>query len=365
MSNEWAGVVHQNIPGYVRGLESLVLRDRILLAFLKKRGRIEYNKGSHKVIWTVKYSQPEVEPYEDGSLIDFQRHDPARQCELDWRGYVASDVMTKKERLMNKSANAIYQRYDTIASNLRESMTDTFGGEIYIDGNAVGNESRMHGLESFLGYTAGPGKFVAPTDTYANRSTVLQTDGGSWSNDTATKPINGASHDWPYGKGTSEFDYFSPKLASTNADWGQGSPGWENQADLIIRRVVATLRLTGGQKGRPDLLLTNGEWLAQYKDLQATKQRIIVPHKEAEDLGFPDSVNQEGIALYDDFECPVDTAYVLNISKMKLQTLHNGLFFSEGPDYNVDNLSWRWVVGYFGNMWFQPKYFAKIKDFSS
>jgi hypothetical protein len=365
MSNEWAGVMHANMPKYVKGLENLVMRDRILLAMLKKNGRIEYNKSSHECIWHVKFSQPEVEPYEDGSVIDFQRHDPARKCSLDWRGYVAQDVMTKKERLMNKSDVAIYKRYDTIATNLREAMTDTFGNEIYIDGNAAGNESRMHGIESFMGYTTttSASKLAAPDDNYAGRNTDLQDQGGSWSSTLATPPVSGGT-DWPNGSGSSEYDFYSPKLVNTAFDWGAGSAGWANQADLIIRRVVSYLRLTGGKQGRPDLLLTNGEWLAQYKDLQASKQRIIVPHSTADDLGFDDSVRQEGLVLYDDFECPEETAYVFNINRMKLQTLHDSLFYSEGPDYLLDNLSWRWVVGYFGNLQFQPKYFAKIADFT-
>lgn len=365
MSNEWAGVIHANMPNYIKGLENLVMRDRVLLAMLKKHGRIEYNKSSFESIWTVKYSQPEVEPYEDGAVIDFQRHDPALRCSLDWRGYVAQDVMTKKERLMNQGETQIYNRYDTIATNLKESITDTFGAEIYIDGNASGNESRMHGIESFMGYTTttSASKFAAPDDDYAGRATDLQDQGGSWSSTLATPPVSGGT-DWPNGTGTSEYDFYSPKLFNTAFDWGLSTAGWNLQADLIIRRVASTMRLTGGRAGRPDILLTNGEWLAQYKDLQASKQRIIVPHKAADDLGFPESVNQEGIMLYDDFECPEETAYVFNINQMKLQTLHDSLFFSEGPDYLLDNLSWRWVVGFFGNLQFKPKFFAKIADFT-
>ncbi len=365
MANEWAGVLHQNMPKYVRGLENLCMRNRIFLAMLKQRGRFKYNESSHECIWHVRMSQPDVEPYEDGSVMSYQRHDPARKISLDWRGYVSKDVMTKKERMMNGTDVQIYNRYDQIANGLRESMTDTFGSEVFIDGNASGNEARMHGIDSFTGYNTClvTDKVAEPNDTYATRNTNLQDEGGSWSSNLATPPNATIATDWPSGSGTSDYDFFSPKLVNVHHDWGSGTPGWKGNGEYIIRRTVAWLRMTGGQTGRPDLALLNQDWLAEYKDDMSAKQRIVVPHKRAEDLGFEDSVKQEGIVLYDDFEVPADEGFVLNIDKIIMASLGSTLFFSDGPNWRQDDLSWRWVCGYFGNMKFQPKYHAKLKDF--
>lgn len=366
MSNEWAGVIQANMPKYVKGLESLVARERIIFAMLKKKGRIKYNESSYECKWNVQYSQPTVNPYEDGNLNSFTRHDPSRQLTIDWRGYTSTDVLSKKERLMAKSDVAIYKRYDRIASDLRQSMTDSFGKEVFVDGYAAGNESRLAGLESFMGHTtcSSSDKIAQPNDTYAGLATNLGDQGGSWSSDSTTQPNTSLGTDWPNGSGTSEYDYLAPKLLNTDHDWGGGSNGWSANAEYIIRRGVSWLRLTGGETGRPDLLLTNGEMLAEYKDSMSSKQRIVVPSKAADDLGFQDSCKQEGITLYDDFEVAPGVAYLLNVDKMSLRSLSDSLFFSEGPDYLLDNLSWRWLCGYFGNMTFSPKFFGKIADFT-
>ena len=86
MADEWAGVVNSTAPKYLRGIEDLTARKRLLLAMLKSKGRIQYNCNSYQCTWTVEFSQPAVEPYADGGLLSFQRHDPARQLTESWRG---------------------------------------------------------------------------------------------------------------------------------------------------------------------------------------------------------------------------------------------------------------------------------------
>ena len=141
MPNEWVGVIHSTAPKYIKGAEDLTMRERIVFSYLKSKGRIKFNESSHTCVWDVEYSQPPIEPYADGGVLNYQRHDPMRQMILDWRGYVGTDQMTRKERLMNSGDTAIYKRYDRIIPNLMKSITDKFGSEWLIDGYAAGRRS--------------------------------------------------------------------------------------------------------------------------------------------------------------------------------------------------------------------------------
>lgn len=372
MANEWQGVIHSTAPKYLKGAEDLTIRERIVLSFLKSRGRVKFNENSHTCVWDVEFSEPPIEPYADGGVLNFQRHDPLRQLVLDWRGYVGTDQMTRKERMMNTGDEAIYRRYDKIIPNLTRSITNKFGSEWLIDGYAAGNENRLCGIETFMGKLAAVtsnSKIALPSDTYAMRSTALQNQGGYWSAALASgaRPYQEGSMttDWPDGNGSSEYDFLSPKLLNEDHDWGGGAVGWNGltgNAEYIIRKGVIWLSLLGGKSGSPDLFLTNGSWYAEYLDQQSGKQRIIVPHKESADLGFPNTVNQEGIGIYRDFDVTPGTGYFLNFDKMTLSSLSDQLFFRSGPEWSIETQSWLFSIGFFGNMKFQPKFFGKVAD---
>jgi hypothetical protein len=375
MANEWVGVIHSTAPKYMKGAEDLTMRERIVLSYLKSKGRIRFNESSHTCIWDVEFSQPPIEPYADGGVLNFQRHDPMRQLVLDWRGYVGTDQMTRKERLMNTGNEAIYKRYDRIIPNLMKSITDKFGGEWMIDGYASGNENRLCGIESFMKPAAAVNpvsKIALPGGVYATRSTALQDQGGFWSADiTSTKRAyqesGGIATDWPDGQGSVEYDYLSPKLLNTNHNWGGGGTGWDGgtgNGEYIIRQGVIWLSILGGETGMPDLFLTNGRMYSEYLNQQAKKQRIVVPHKKSEDLGFGNTVNQEGIGIHRDFDIKGGVGYFLNFDKMQLSSLHSELFFRSGPEWSIETQSWLFNIGFFGNMKFQPKYFGKVADFT-
>jgi hypothetical protein len=372
MAEEWAGVINANMPAYIKGMEDMTTRDRLTLSLLKNRGRVEYNKSSYSITFDLEFSQPPITAYGDGGILNFGRHDPARQVTLDHRGYAGTDMMTLKERYANRDDVAIYKRYDTILPRLTKSITVTFGGEVYVDGYAAANVHRLVGLDSFMKPAQAVNntdKVALPSSTYGGRSLVLGNDGGVWSSDlvSTSRPHQTDANfakDWPDGVGSSEFDYNSPKLINIDHNWGSGTAGWATNADKILRRTIAWMRVTGGKEGRPDICVMNSGLLVQFKDLISGTQRDIIPHKESDDLGFPDVVNFDGVGLHDDFEIRPNTAYMLNIDKMKLCSMASDLFFTHGPEKSIETMSWLFAIGFFGNMLFYPKCFAKIAKFT-
>lgn len=357
-------VIQSTAKKYFAGASDLTLRKRLLLAELQRRGRIVYNENGYDCTWDVEFSQPPVQAHGAGGEYSFSAHDAYRQLTIDWRGYVATDKMDEKERLMNAGDVAIVNRYKRIMPNLLKSLDNNFHSEAYIDGYATGNENRLHGILSFLteGGTTNAGDILAtPNDSYGGRSTVLGALGGSWSSALSTKPNATLATDWPDGNGDSEYDYLSPVIANYTSTGWTGTATWESTCARVLRRVTTWLTKNGGSEGRPDCFFLSSDLFNTYQDYQETKFRILVPHKGADDLGFSDTLNQDGVMVKHEFDVPAGQGFAFNFDMMELASLDDVLFGTRGPHYDIHSDAHLFKAGFFGNMRWQPKYFGKLK----
>lgn len=360
---EWSGVVNATAKKYLQGAVDGTIRDRLLLTLLRNRGRITFNHNGYDCNWNVQFDEQPIEPYTDGGVIDFSRHDLYRQLNIDWRGYKGSDRMTEKERLMNRGNVAIINRYSRIIPTLIQSMTNKFAAEFYVDGYASGNEARLHGIESFMGTgtVVAADRVAQISETYGGRSLALQAEGGTWSSDLATPPNAAVATDWPEGKGDTRYDYIAPKILNyTSSNWGTGSTTWANNCARAIRQACHWTTRTGGKEGKPTLMLLGSDLFYQYQNYQEAKFRILVPHKEASDLGFTDTLNQDGVMITSDFDVPASVGYGVNVNQMELCSMDSKLFGQRGPDRDPHTDSYLFAVGFWGNIRWNPKYFSKL-----
>jgi len=370
MSDEWIGIVHSTMPKYMKGASDLTVRSRYWLSRLKRRGRIELNQGGDECKWQVEFSQPDVESVADGGVLDFANHDAFRQLSHDWRGYVATDTLSKKQRAMNSGQQALINLFQTKSNRLTKAVRDNFSGELFKDGEASGRENCVHGLETFLEYGSCvvADLIASPSDTYGlgELSTVPGNQGGTWSA-VGTSPNTSLASDWPHGQGDSEYDYLSPKLVNwSSTSWGTSTNTWEANCWRVISQTITWLTLTGGQDAAPDICMLAGNLFQGYKNHEETIRRINVPHKEASDLGFGNVLNQDGCAIMADFDVPINTGYVLNSNKVTLSSIMPELFWMEGPDKDPrSGWSWLWGVGFFGNAKYQPKHVAKLYNYAA
>tara|TARA_R110002110_G_scaffold54219_2_gene155835 strand:+ start:3716 stop:4816 length:1101 start_codon:yes stop_codon:yes gene_type:complete len=360
---EFAAVLKEAAPAYLKGRADNTIRNRLLLMLLAKNGRIKYTASSHKLYWDVKAGQRVIEAYGDDGVINFQRSDLHEQLNIDWRGYKMSDRMTEKQRLMLGDLTAIIDRYSGVAEDMMDDLQDGFCGELFVDGYLAGNENRLHGLESFFGTgtTVAADRVGQPSDTYGGHSTVLATRGGSWSTNLTTKPNADAATDWPDGNGTADYDWNSPKIINySSTNWGTGSTTWADNCERVLGQTTIWTTLTGGKKGRPTLYMLAGDLFYDYQNKMRAKYRISVPHSEANDLGFSDTLNQDGVMIQADFDVPASTGYGLNINQMCLESLDNVLFSSRGPEYDINTDGYLWLIGFFGNARYNVKHFSKL-----
>ena len=371
MADEWIGIIETTRHKYMKGASDLTIRRRLLLAMLKRRGRIFYNASGDECRWQVEFSQPPVSSYNDSGVIDFSNHDAYRQLGVDWRGYIATDSMSMKQQRMNRGDEALVKVFQNKQNNLSKSLDNNFAGEMYRDGSAVGRENAIHGAETFMGddgATVVGDRVARPDTTYGETalSTAPGAYGGTWSSD-GTAPNATIGTDWPDGQGDSEYDFLMPKLINWGSTaWGTSSALWEDNCWRVISQTITWLTTTGGDDGMPTLIPLASNLFQGYKNAQETKTRINIPHKESQDLGFGMVLNQDGVGIYPDYDCPIDTGYAFNLSTIAIYSLFPELFWMEGPDRDPrTGWSYLWGTGFYGNATYQPKHAAKLYPYAT
>lgn len=362
--------VKNTAPKYLKGAADQTIRGRFWLSYLQKEGRIMLGERSGTVqYWNVKARQPEVRANGDAGQQTFAEFDAYEQLNVNVRGYVATDRLTLKKELMNRDPLAIVDLYGTKIDDLLKSLRDSFGAELYVDGYATGNENRLIGINSFTGYdsnnTVAADIVAKPSDTYGGKSTALGNLGGSWSSDRATSPNANVAKDWPYGNGSSEYDYITPKLINwSSTGWGTNATDFKTNGPLVMRRAKTWCKSTGGNDMAPMCFLLGPDLYDDFLDGLSDRFRQLVEHKSGSDLGFADVINFEGAAVKHEFDCDATEGYGINVQEMSLFSIHDDFFYSYGPEWDTQSLSYLYLVGFFGNLRFNPKHFAKLDNYA-
>jgi hypothetical protein len=360
---EWSRIVNTTIHDYLRGEEPNIMRNRKLLAMLQARGRVTFNHAGDLVDWKVKYKRAPIQGYSDSDTLTFARRDRWKTAQIPWRGYAATDSMTKLEKLKNKDVEAIVKVYSDIAPQLIDDINDQFGDELYIDGNAAGNTTRIHGIESFLGNSgAATNGFIGnPNSTYGGLSCVLGNYGGSWS--TVSSNVN-----WPSGTGDAHYDFWSPLIVDyTNTSWAAATKTWPNTCREALRFGILKGKKNKSAKGQLDLALFNDELYRQFLEKLDTNERLVVQRGVGGSnkvglyaLGFSDVVNFDGTDVSYEYGIPTGVGYGWAMDFVELMSLQGQLFVPEGPDFDIASQSYRFSIDFFGNLKFSSvRYFTK------
>jgi hypothetical protein len=362
-TTEWSEIVATTTAEYLKGAADTTIRDRVIYAMLNRRRRIFYNQSGTELRWQLKFGAPDVQTYEGGA-IDFQPVDKHRQLVIDWKGYKATDMMHEKERLMNRGAQALINRYAQVVPDLQQAMEDQFGLEFYVNGASY--VDRFGGIETFCGEgtVVAADRIAAPSSTYAGLSTVPGGVAGTWSAD-GTAPSAALATDWPDGQGDPEYSFMAPKLVKwDSSSWGTGATTWADNCERVLRQTTLWTQNAQGKSGRTDLYLMTSGMYYDYLNRQSSKQVIQVPAKELLELGF-DGVQQEGVQLTTDWGCPANTVYGINFDKLSLHIMYDNIYVSKGPEYDIRTDAYLFAVATFGNFKFEsPMWFSKIFNYT-
>lgn len=366
---EWSGIVNTTTKKFLREVEDNIMRNRKLLALMRQKGRVKMNAGGGtEDEWRVRYKRHNMQGMADADTLTFPRADLHKTASLDWRGYASTDSMTVKERLINSGVEAIVNRYADITKTLVDDMQENFADELYIDGNATGNEKRIHGVESFMGTTGSAitgTPVMAPSDTYAGLSTVLGNYGGSWSGT------------WPKsGTGPAEYDFWSPlilditsSLAAASGGWTSATATWAARCLEIVRFGIIHTKKNKSMEGINDVITLDAEFYRLFMEALSAKEHINVERGTRRDgllsIGFTDVLNFDGVELTYEYGMPANTVYGWNTQQMELKCLRGQMFYPTGPDFSMAAQAWLFAVDFYGNMQFNPRYFWKAAAYGT
>lgn len=378
LNTPWSRLVNTTIRDYIREEWLNILRKRMFMAMLKKRGRITYNHGGIAMDWKVRYRRAPMIGFADGDTVTFSRQDRDKTAVTDWRGYSLSDAMSKGEFLQNRSTEAIIKLFDTRSRTLLEDAQDQFSEQAYVDGTTTSNSKSFFGIESFMDYNSalsGNGA-MKPTAVYAGISCVPGNYGGSW-------PTVG-NLTWPNGKGptatAAQYDFWSPLIVDVGDSFFGSSPVWNGTVSSAIEAVSFALinsRKSPSKEGEIDCFFLNSEAYRQYISLLRSAQRIIVNGQISEliGLGFSNVVQQDGgVDIAWEYGLPTSSdlnsgkgviGYGLNFDQCELCSMQAEMWVPEGPSFDDATKSWRWSIDCYGNFRWNPKYHVKLFNYTT
>jgi len=335
---EFLRVLRTSIAKYVKGAANETIQNSILLSMLKDKGRLMYNNSGKTLDWQIKYKQRDLEGREDMEQVQFNRQNQYVDATLPWRGYVMQDAISQKERLMVRGQEALVQIWPNKMRSMMEDASDKMNIELFVDGNASGNEKKIHGLESIFGAATATttSEFGTCDESYAGLT--LNAVHGTESDATAYSPalVNEAYTDFS---------------------------SWTSNPTKIARSLVSATTVKNGKKGRPDLMLTTETRYNQFKNALASEERYIVGDEKVVGnlkAGFRGIVF-DGVLMMWDYDCTAACTYCLNLDQIEFRCLSSDLFYSK-TDYDITQDAHLWSVMSWGNMRINPRYQGKSAD---
>lgn len=380
---DWARSIGTSIVNHLREEEMATFRRFKVFAALEGAGNILMNQAGRSYDWEIRYRNTPVVGNTGESPRTFARQNLWKKAELPYRGYSSQDSIFKREMLENRGQQALVQVASKMASRLQESMEQHLSKEVYIDGNATGNENRFHGLESFLGVKmSGPtpqtidydgtqtgfatarnanaaDPFAFPSDTYAGLSTGLGDYGGGRDGGTTGK--------YPNVPVTPDFDFYSPTLINYNSSYWTGQQNWQNNCIEATREGIHQAKRNDTREAAIDMVVLDRSMFIKYLNrLDSTERAIVTRENGLRSYGFSDVFEQDGVEITTEYAVPAGCGYGISIGNMELRCMEGQLMVAEGPFYSEELQSYRYCVSVLANLRFRsPRNFFKLAGYSN
>lgn len=365
-STDWARTIGTTLVTHLKEEELTTFRKFKVFAALEANGKVAMNQGGRGFDWQVRYKNQPVASNNGESPRVFARHNLWQRAVLPYRGYTVTDMVTKREMLENRGAQALIDIAGKMASRLQESMEQHLSREVYIDGNAQGNENRWHGLESIFA-TDGTVNVTTGAKRAANSA-----DPFGWAKDeyaglsTELGALSGgqlASGSWPYVPVDPDYDYYSPLVVNyTSTYFGGATATWKDQCIEAIREGVNHAKRNDTRENQIDMILVDRKMYIQFLNRLDARERAIVSKSNGlRSYGFGDVVELDGIEVSTEYGVPANTGYGLSIGNMEMKCMESQLMVPEGPYYNEELQAHRFAVSVLANLKFKsPRNFVKF-----
>ena len=367
-NSQWARETATTIVKHFGELENAALRKYKTFTLIDENGNVSFNNGGLGFDWEVRFRNHNVVGNNGETRRVWNRQNLWQTAELDYRGYQLTDSITTKELESNKGPQAKIKLAAKMVSRMEGSFNDFLSRQVWIDGNASGNELSWHGVESFMNATqtinvstgaARTANAADPVgysnDSYAGLSTVLGAVGGAQT-----------SGVWPAGVADHEFDYYTPVIVNyTSTYFGGATPTWKNQCIEAMRFGLFHTKRNDSQDEGVDMIVLDRALYVDFLNRQDSKERVIVSDaKRLRNFGFNDVVSFDGgVEVTTEYGVPANCGYLLNTKKMEILCMQGKLLSPdpEMPIYNEDYQEYRYALSTLSNLKFaSPRNFGKL-----
>lgn len=362
---DWARSIGTSLTLHLKEEEPAIFRSFKVFAALQANGKVAMNQPGRGFDWQVRFRHPPVSSYTGESPRVFSGVNLWQRAYLPWRGYSSQDQITKREMLENRGQAQLINVAGGMFNRIKEGITEHLSFEVFVDGNAAGNEQRFHGLESMFGIngtvnvsdgtqrsanSADP--FGFPSDTYAELRTGLGQYAGSQL----------APGSWPRVPVTPEYDFWAPLVCNyTSSFWGGATTSWKDQCIEAMRSSVNHAKRNDTKENQIDMILLDREMYIQFLNRLDSRERAIVSKTNGlRSYGF-DAVELDGIEVASDYGCPPGVGYALSIGNMEMKVMTGNLLEAEGPFYEQSTSAYQYSVTVLANLKMKsPRNFVKF-----
>lgn len=357
--------IRNTAPMWLKGASDSTIRNHFILAYLRKEGRMTFNYSGVAINWLVKARQPIARQLQSGQGTTYDQSQIYESLTIPYAGLHATDSLDHKVKLMNKGELAIVDLAETKMDELLKTVSRGVSSGFYNQNTSDDNDLVGIRTPCIAHGSVAAGDIVAALSasaSYGGKSVALGALGGSWSAVRSTSPSSVLANDWPMGNGSPEYDYLSPKLLNySSTGWGTGSTRWSENCEMVMRRGLSYVTHLSGTNNTPNVYLLAQDLMDEFKD-QLTNRERLFPENYVSALGFAPGklLEYNGAIVASDYYCPAGYGYALNAQEMELVSLHDNLFFMDGPTYNHLTLSDDFLVGFYGNYRFNPKHIVEF-----
>lgn len=351
---------------YLKGASDLTIRRRLLFALLQSKGRVMGNADAFTTKWLVYYKEPSVRDGGPGTEQTFNGHDGYKQLSIGLTSHYSTSTLDHMTYQINQaSPGQIINLFQDQMLRLTQAIQHDLARQVYLSGSG----QDWGGFGTALGYNtcATTDKVASPNGSYGGADTDLADQGGTWSSDlpAASRPNATLANDWPYGTGSSEYDYIAPKFFNTNCtNWRSGVATFRDNTHEIMSFANGRLRTLTGDDEATNLFCMSGDHYSDFQNSQLAQQRIMMPHQEALKLGFNEVYNFEGAMVNSDIQCPAGRTYVINYEQVEIFHVSNQLIQAHTPDFSLTADAYLFKQYHYSNMRYNPKFVGYIGDWT-
>jgi hypothetical protein len=358
-ATDFARSASTTLARHIREQEDAWVKNYQMGALLEANGRVFYNLGGRGFDWPVQFRLHNLEANTGETPRAFGRTNLWKTAQLSYRGYQATDAMYYREFLENKGEEGIVKVFDGFVTRLEQSVKQGLGPEYYVDGAASGNTNSWHGFESLFGtitqtynISTGAAQTAAvadvagvPTATYAAISTVPGNYGGE----------NETSQVWPLGVADPHYDFWSPLVVNYPSSVFSATATWSANCVEALRYAIIHSQRNSSKDGQiTNAVLSRDLYYGLLNRVDNAEQINIMRNQEngLVALGFKNVINFDGIDVSWEAAVPTAVGYGYNLQSIRLNSMDESLFRSEGPDYDLNSQAFLAVVSTLSNLQF-------------